>query len=58
VRKNLANKGDVMPNSVIVYKSRRDQMMDEFWMSEEGTNIIVGGLIFLVIFLLVAVNKK
>ena len=47
-----------MPNSVIVYKSRRDQMMDEFWMSEEGTNIIVGGLIFLVIFLLVAVNKK
>ena len=58
MRKNLVNKGDVMPNSVIVYKSRRDQMMDEFWMSEEGTNIIVGGLILLIIFLLIVANKK
>ena len=47
-----------MQNSVIVYKSKRDQMMDEFWMSEEGSAIIVGGLIMLIVFLVYAVNKK
>jgi len=33
-------------------------MMDEFWMSEEGSTIIVGGLIMLIVFLVYAVNKK
>ena len=28
-----------MENSVIVYRSRREQMMDEFWMSEEGYTV-------------------
>lgn len=27
-----------MGNSVVVYRSKREQMMDEFWMSEDGMN--------------------
>ena len=41
-----------MENSVIVYRSRREQMMDEFWMSEDGCT--VGMILFL--FLLAALG--
>ena len=37
-----------MQNSVVVYRSRREQVMDEFWMSEDGQDIIAVTLGFLI----------
>ncbi len=37
-----------MDNSVIVYRSKREQVMDEFWMSEDGQDIIAVTLGFLI----------
>ena len=37
-----------MQNSVVVYRSRREQVMDEFWMSEDGQDIIAVTLVFLI----------
>ena len=41
-----------MQNNIVVYRSRREQMMDEFWMSEDGCTI---GMI-LVLFLIAALG--
>ena len=37
-----------MQNSVVVYRSRREQVMDEFWMSEDGQDIIAVTLGFFI----------
>ena len=37
-----------MENSVVVYRSRREQMMDEFWMSEDGMNAMFVLVLFLI----------
>lgn len=37
-----------MENSVVVYRSRREKMMDEFWMSEYGMNTMFILLLFFV----------
>jgi len=36
-----------MGNSVIVYRSQREKMMDEFWMSEDGSTV---GMILVLFF--------
>lgn len=35
-----------MGNSVVVYRSQREKMMDEFWMSEDGLNAMFILLLF------------
>lgn len=47
-----------MENSVVVYHSRREQMMDEFWMSEEGSQTAIVILAFLVGSLLFVIREK
>lgn len=37
-----------MGNSVVVYRSQREKMMDEFWMSEDGSAVIMILLLFFV----------
>lgn len=37
-----------MGNSVLVYRSQREQMMDEFWMSEDGMNTMFVMVLFFV----------
>lgn len=56
--KPLAMDKDKMENSVVVYHSRREQMMDEFWMSEEGSQTAIVILAFLVGSLLFVIREK
>jgi len=37
-----------MGNSVVVYRSKREQMMDEFWMSEDGANAMFIMVLFFI----------
>lgn len=37
-----------MGNSVVVYRSKREQMMDEFWMSEDGANAMFVMVLFFI----------
>ena len=41
-----------MGNSVVVYRSKREQMMDEFWMSEDGMN----AMFIMVLFFIAAIG--